>query len=131
MLHRRTLLAAAALAPLAARAQDGPIVLGSLTPLTGAGGAYGPSMRDVIAAVIKQVNEAGGVLGRQVRLVSEDDQTNPDAGVSAARKLIDVDKVSAIIGTWASKSRLSSTDNRLMPRPAGMSAPGRPGPCGP
>src|SRR5947209_18328323 len=80
MLHRRTLLAAAALAPLAARAQEGSIVLGSLTPLTGAGGSYGPAMRDVIAAVIKQVNDAGGVLGRQVRLVSEDDQTNPDAG---------------------------------------------------
>src|SRR3954447_371552 len=104
MLHRRTLLLAATAAslPLAARAEEGPIVLGSLTPLTGAGGSYGPSMRDVIAAVVKQANDAGGVLGRQVRLVSEDDQTNPDAGVRAARKLIDVDKVSAIIGTWAS-----------------------------
>src|SRR4029077_10901807 len=44
----------------------------------------------------------GGVLGRKIVLVSEDDQTNPDAGVRAARKLIDVDKVSAIMGTWAS-----------------------------
>jgi len=35
-------------------------------------------------------------------LISEDDQTNPEAGVRAARKLIDVDKVSAILGTWAS-----------------------------
>ena len=102
MLDRRALLLAAASLPLAARAEEGPVVLGSLTPLTGAGGSYGPGMRDVIAAVIKQVNEAGGVLGRQVRLVSEDDQTNPDAGVRAARKLIDVDRVSAIIGTWAS-----------------------------
>ncbi|MBV8913408.1 MAG: ABC transporter substrate-binding protein [Acetobacteraceae bacterium] len=104
MLPRRTLLivAAAASLPLVGRAEAEPIVLGSLTPLTGAGGSYGPAMRDVIAAVIKQVNDAGGVLGRQVRLVSEDDQTNPDAGVRAARKLIDVDKVSAIIGTWAS-----------------------------
>jgi branched-chain amino acid transport system substrate-binding protein len=42
------------------------------------------------------------VLGRKVVLVSEDDQTNPDAGVRAARKLIDVDKVAAILGTWAS-----------------------------
>jgi branched-chain amino acid transport system substrate-binding protein len=102
MLDRRALLLAAASLPLAARAEEGPVVLGSLTPLTGAGGSYGPGMRDVIAAVIKQVNEAGGVLGRQIRLVSEDDQTNPDAGVRAARKLIDVDRVSAIIGTWAS-----------------------------
>ncbi len=45
---------------------------------------------------------AGGVLGRRVELSVEDDQTNPEAGVRAARKLIDVDKVSAIVGTWAS-----------------------------
>ena len=102
MLHRRTLLAAAAAVPCAARAQEGPVVLGTLTPLTGAGGSYGPGMRDVVAAVIREVNGAGGVLGRQIRLVSEDDQTNPDAGVRAARKLIDVDRVSAVIGTWAS-----------------------------
>src|SRR3954471_17537487 len=104
MPHRRALLLAATAAalPFRARAEEAPIVLGSLTPLTGAGGSYGPSMRDVIAAVIKQVDEAGGVLGRQIRLVSEDDQTNPDAGVRAARKLIDVDKAGAIIGTWAS-----------------------------
>ena len=52
--------------------------------------------------MVEEVNAAGGVLGRKVVLVSEDDQTNPEAGVRAARKLIDVDKVSAIMGTWAS-----------------------------
>lgn len=95
-------LAGALAAPRLVRAQDGPIALGTLTPLTGSGGTYGPAMRDVAAAVVRQVNEAGGVLGRQIRLVSEDDQTNPEGGVRAARKLIDVDKVSAIVGTWAS-----------------------------
>lgn len=59
-------------------------------------------MRDAVAGVIKEANAAGGVMGRQIELVSEDDQTNPESGVRAARKLIDVDKVSAIIGTWAS-----------------------------
>ena len=42
------------------------------------------------------------MLGRRIQLISEDDQTSPEAGVRAARKLIDVDKVSAILGTWAS-----------------------------
>ena len=42
------------------------------------------------------------MLGRPLQLVSEDDQTNPEAAVRAARKLIDVDKVAAIMGTWAS-----------------------------
>ena len=84
------------------RAQAGPIKLGSLTPLTGAGGPYGPAMVATVKAVIDEMNAAGGVLGRQLVLVSEDDQTSPEAGVRAARKLIDVDKVSAIMGTWAS-----------------------------
>ena len=88
--------------PSVLRAQSNVIKLGSLTPLTGVGGTYGPSMRDAIAGVIDQVNEAGGVLGRQIELVSEDTQTSPEAAVRAARKLIDVDGVSAIMGTWAS-----------------------------
>ncbi len=105
---RRTLLAgAAALAGLSALpgralAQGAPIRIGTLTPLTGAGGPYGPVMVKAVKAVIDEVNAAGGVLGRKVELISEDDQTNPEAGVRAARKLIDVDKVSAIVGTWAS-----------------------------
>jgi branched-chain amino acid transport system substrate-binding protein len=93
---------AAIAAPSVLRAQSDPIKIATLTPLTGAGGSYGPVMAKVAAAIVEEVNAAGGVLGRKVQLVSEDDQTNPDAGVRAARKLIDVDKVSAIMGTWAS-----------------------------
>jgi branched-chain amino acid transport system substrate-binding protein len=102
---RRTALlggVAAVAAPSVLRAQTDPIKIATLTPLTGAGGPYGPVMAKVAAAVVEEVNAAGGVLGRKVVLVSEDDQTNPDVGVRAARKLIDVDKVSAILGTWAS-----------------------------
>jgi len=105
---RRTVLkgAAAASAVIAAptilSAQSGTIRLGSLTPLTGVGGAYGPSMRNAIAGVVDSVNAAGGVLDRQIALTSEDTQTSPEAAVRAARKLIDVDGVSAIMGTWAS-----------------------------
>ena len=105
---RRTVLkgAAAASAVIAAptilSAQSGAIQLGSLTPLTGVGGAYGPSMRNAIAGVVDSVNAAGGVLDRQIALTSEDTQTSPEAAVRAARKLIDVDGVSAIMGTWAS-----------------------------
>ena len=102
---RRTALltgVAAVAAPAVVRAQGEPIKIATLTPLTGAGGTYGPVMAKVASAVVEEVNAAGGVLGRKVVLVSEDDQTNPDAGVRAARKLIDVDKVSAIMGTWAS-----------------------------
>ncbi|MEO1223824.1 MAG: ABC transporter substrate-binding protein [Pseudomonadota bacterium] len=108
-MRRRQLLAtgamgasALAMPRLALAQSDGPIMLGTLTPLTGVGGTYGPSMRDAVAGVIDSVNSAGGVLGRQIELVSEDTQTNPEAAVRAARKLVDVDGVSAVIGTWAS-----------------------------
>jgi len=105
---RRTLLTGAAalavtgLSASGAGAQGDAIRLGTLTPLTGAGGSYGPSMRTAMEWVVEQVNGAGGVLGRRIRLFNEDDQTSPDAAVRAARKLIDVDRVAAIMGTWAS-----------------------------
>ena len=105
-LSRRQILAATALAagtlamPRILRAQgSGPIKLGTLTPLTGSGGSYGPSMAEVVKRTAAEINAAGGVLGRQIQIISEDDQTNPEAGLRAARKLIDVDGVSAIIGT--------------------------------
>jgi ABC-type branched-subunit amino acid transport system substrate-binding protein len=99
---RRQLLAGAGTAavafgmPAIVRAQPEPIRLGALNPLTGAGGSYGPSMRKAIELGVEEVNAAGGLL------YGEDTQTNPDAAVRAARKLIDVDGVSAILGTWAS-----------------------------
>ena len=107
-ISRRALLggaaatAAIATLPRAVGAQPTAIRLGTLTPLTGSGGAYGPSMRKAMEWVAQEVNAAGGVLGHPVQLFSEDDQTNPEAAGRAARKLIDVDKVAAIMGTWAS-----------------------------
>src|SRR4051794_39077931 len=105
--RRRFVLASGALAlgasaPAFVRAQGTPLQLGVLTPLTGAGGFDGPRMAKAMQAVIDEVNAAGGLLGRKVVLVVEDDQTNPEAAVRAARKLIDVTKVPAIMGTWAS-----------------------------
>jgi branched-chain amino acid transport system substrate-binding protein len=102
---RRAALLGGLAAPFLARtgfAQAEPIRIGTLTPLTGAGGSYGPPMVKAVKSVVDEVNAAGGVLGRKIELISEDDETNPDAGVRAARKLIDVNKVVAILGTWAS-----------------------------
>lgn len=96
---------AAALSALPARlaAQGaGPIRLGSLVPLSGGGAPFGAGIRAGQQAAVDAANAAGGVLGRTVELVSEDDQTNPEAGVRAARKLIDVDRVVAVMGCWAS-----------------------------
>ncbi len=106
---RRTMLKTAAAAatvaalPINASAQSGePIRIGILTPLTGAGGNDGPRMLKAMTAVFEEVNKGGGVLGRRIETIVEDDQTNPEAAVRAARKLIEVNKVPMILGTWAS-----------------------------
>src|SRR3954469_20073050 len=105
--RRRALQAIAAAAgtavsaPAILRAQD-TLKVGILTPLTGAGGNDGPRMLKAMQAVFDEVNKAGGGLGRKVGGVGGDEQTNPEAAVRAARKLIEVDKVSVIMGTWAS-----------------------------
>ena len=103
-LSRRGLLQAAALAaaPPVAQAQNAPLTLGVLTPLTGAGSFDGPRMLKAMQAVADEINAAGGVLGRKIQLTVEDDETNPEAAVRAAHKLVDVDKVPVIMGTWAS-----------------------------
>jgi branched-chain amino acid transport system substrate-binding protein len=53
-------------------------------------------------AVANDINAAGGLLRRKIELVVEDDETNPEAAVRAAHKLVNVDKVPVIMGTWAS-----------------------------
>jgi branched-chain amino acid transport system substrate-binding protein len=84
-----------------------PIAIGALSPLTGAGGSYGPDMQKAVAAVVDRINRAGGIHGRPLQLFAEDDQTSAEAGVRAARKLIDVNRVQAIVATWASAVTLA------------------------
>lgn len=113
LLSRRSAFAAAlavtaALAcPQGALAQDAAIKLGLLAPLTGTGGPYGGEEEQAARAAIKIINEAGGVLGRKLELMVADDESQPTAGVAAARKLIDVDKVVSIGGVWSSAVALA------------------------
>jgi branched-chain amino acid transport system substrate-binding protein len=90
-----------------AAAQGEPVRLGVLTPLTGGGAVYGTAMSKIYQALAEEVNRAGGIAGRKVELVVEDAQTNPDAGVRGARKLIDVNRVHVIMGTWSSAVTLA------------------------
>jgi ABC-type branched-subunit amino acid transport system substrate-binding protein len=102
---RRGLLqttAAAIATPAIVRAQGGALRLGVLTPLTGAGSFDGPRMLKAMQAVADEINAAGSLAGRKIELVVEDDETNPEAAVRAAQKLVNVDRVPVIMGTWAS-----------------------------
>jgi len=95
--------AAANMLPSLSFAQDAATFrIGALTPITGAGSPYGPGMQQAIRIAVDEVNAAGGVAGRKIELITEDSQTKPDAAVLAAKKLIEVNKVQAILGTWSS-----------------------------
>ncbi|MGH7413268.1 MAG: ABC transporter substrate-binding protein [Candidatus Rokuibacteriota bacterium] len=114
MLDRRRFLAtglAAGAATLAgtslARAQPEALRIGVLTPLTGGGAVYGTTMSRMYTLVADEINKAGGVGGKPIRLFTEDAQTNPDAGVRGARKLVDVNRVHCILGTWSSAVTLA------------------------
>jgi branched-chain amino acid transport system substrate-binding protein len=107
--RRRDILKAGALGATAlslgiarpARAAE-PFRIGALNPVTGAGSPYGSGMQRAILLAAEEVNAAGGAGGRKLEVFPEDSQTSPDAGVLAAKKLIEVNKVEAILGTWSS-----------------------------
>jgi branched-chain amino acid transport system substrate-binding protein len=90
-----------------ARAADNPYRLAALNPVTGAGSTYGSGMQKTILFAADEVKKAGGVDGRPLEIYAEDTQTSPDAAVLAARKLIDVNKVQAVLGTWSSSVSLA------------------------
>ncbi len=88
--------------PRGARGATEPFRIGALNPITGAGAPYGTGMQKAILFAVEEVNAAGGAGGRMLEVIAEDDQTSPQQGVLAAKKLIEVNKVQAILGTWAS-----------------------------
>lgn len=106
LLASGTAAAATLMTPAILRAQDGDIAIGSLTPNTGGGGPFGPNITASHKRVADAVNASGGVLGRQIRLFQENSETNPETAVRAADKLINVNQVVAIIGTFSSSVTL-------------------------
>lgn len=83
-----------------------PIRIGTLAPMSGGGAPFGPEIADAHRRVVDLVNRSGGINGRQILLVQENSETNPETAIRAARKLVDVDKVCAVIGTWSSSVTL-------------------------
>jgi ABC-type branched-subunit amino acid transport system substrate-binding protein len=86
----------------AAAAEDGvspgEIVFGQAAVFEGPASALGQGMRKGIQAAFDEANKNGGVHGRKLKLVSVDDGYEPDKSIAAVKKLIEVDKVFALIG---------------------------------
>jgi ABC-type branched-subunit amino acid transport system substrate-binding protein len=93
-----SMIAAAASAPAAAQqgVTDTEIVVGDILPLTGPPALLGVAHNLGVKTAIAEVNAAGGINGRKVRLISEDDGYVPSRTVQGVRKLIQSDKVFAL-----------------------------------
>lgn len=100
-----TAAAASALAlglPALAVAQE-QVRIGATFGLTGGLAPYSPSLVDAARMLVEEVNGNGGILdGRELSLTILDDQTNPQAAVDAAQRLVMVENVAAILGPFGS-----------------------------
>lgn len=74
-----------------------PIRIGVLAPTTGPAAADGVSAMNSLRIAMEQVNAGGGILGRPVEIVAYDDRTDPKEAVALAYKLIEKDKVHAVV----------------------------------
>ena len=85
-----------------AMAADCPVKLGAILPVSGPMGQVGERISDTGAFAVEQFNEAGGVLGCPVEYVLRDTQGQSAVGVDAAKSLVDLDGVQALIGAVSS-----------------------------
>jgi branched-chain amino acid transport system substrate-binding protein len=83
------------------------IKVGSVLSLTGDLAEYGTRCREGIDLAVDEINAAGGVNGRPLQIVYEDDKGVPTEGVSAFNKLTTVDKVPVVIGAVSSSVTLA------------------------
>lgn len=105
------LLAAAAFAlslAASARAAQPPIKIGEFASLTGKEATYGQAAHRGTLLAIEEANAAGGVLGRPLELIFEDDQSKTGESATIVKKLISRDKVVAILGEIASSRTLEA-----------------------
>ena len=79
-----------------------PLVIGHLNALTGSLSYFGVSHGNAADLAASHVNRAGGIQGGSVVIISRDTGVNPVQGVDAARALVDVESVAAIVGALAS-----------------------------
>ncbi|GLU30412.1 branched-chain amino acid ABC transporter substrate-binding protein [Trinickia caryophylli] len=96
-----------AFAPRAARAQD-TIKIGVPVPLSGSYQQAGNDILDGARLAVAQINAAGGVLGKKLELVQQDDACNPDQGANAATQLVAAG-VAAVAGGYCSSAALPET----------------------
>lgn len=81
------------------------VTVGLLHSLTGSMAISEGSVRDAEVLAIDEINEAGGVLGKQIKYIEEDGASEPSTFATKAEKLLGEDEVETVFGCWTSSSR--------------------------
>ena len=79
-----------------------PIVIGQIATVTGDFAAYGVAEVESVKIAVKEINDAGGVLGRPIEVIMYDCRTRQEDMVNSARRLVEQDRVSAVVGPTGS-----------------------------
>jgi branched-chain amino acid transport system substrate-binding protein len=103
MVVTMSMIAGCSESPKGDTASGDTIKIGGVFPITGDVPALGAAMDNGAKLAIKEINDAGGVLGKKLEFTVEDDQNQASTAPNAITKLIEQDKVKAVIGTYASK----------------------------
>lgn len=106
-LKKMTLAVALGFGASLAYAQSGPIKIGVVTPLSGTYTPIGEQVKMGLDLAAKEINAAGGINGRKVDLIYEDEEANPAVATQKAEKLFQVEKVDFLTGTVNSGSTLA------------------------
>lgn len=106
------------------------IKIGTVGPLSGNAATYGQSTKHGVEIAVDEVNKAGGISGTQVELVPEDSRGDQTEAANATRKLVEQDKVVAIVGAVLSSETLSggpiANDAKVPMISSSSTAPGIP-----
>lgn len=106
-IFRGGLVVLAALSLFACSPKKAEIKIGSINPVTGEAATFGASTKNGATLAAEEWNKAGGVLGKQVKLVYADDKGDPAEGATVFTKLIQEVKVAAIVGGITSRVALA------------------------
>ena len=98
---------AAALLAAVSRGED-TIRIGEFAAMTGREATFGQTSHKGALLAVEEVNAAGGVLGRKLELLNEDDQSKPGEAATIVKKFISRDKVVAVLGEFTSSRSLEA-----------------------
>jgi branched-chain amino acid transport system substrate-binding protein len=88
--------------------ESGPILVGYYGDLSGRTSCFGQSTINGVEMAADEINKAGGINGRQIKIITEDDQGEPNKAATVVTKLINQDKVIALLGEVASSNSLAA-----------------------